>query len=110
MKQGGKKKKNVTNVPPVAPHEQETEDGIPLLDQSGNPNNQIKNDTEMKLEHLLDMEESSGDEGKNLNSNKQNNKNEVGGGSGGGDNFLFIEENFASPTSKNQKVLKENFV
>lgn len=46
------------------------------------------------------MEESSGDEGQKVKNKNSDN---------GTNSFLFIEESFSSPSSK-QKVLKENFV
>jgi hypothetical protein len=67
------------NAPPVAPREQDAEDGIPLLDQTG-----------QSLESVLDLEESSGDE---KSSRKQGKNAEAN------DQFLFIDENHSSSES-----------
>jgi hypothetical protein len=75
------------NAPPVAPREQDAEDGIPLLNQSGHAET---------LENVLDLEESSGDEKAPRKVAEAN------------DQFLFIDENH--PSSESPRDKRENSV
>lgn len=88
--QGGKKKNKDLNAPPVAPLEQDAEDGIPLLDQSGNA---------QTIENVLDLEESSGEEGARKHKAADAN-----------DHFLFIDDSHSPESPHASRDKRENSV